>query len=161
MSFNPFFKWINFNLFPKGFSELSQDDQLMLIKGGFFELWLTRVSRLISSGDGTLTFSDGSYLTRHQLELIFEVQNSSGFSSNCVFFFIFTILESFSLKSFCYQIRVNFKWFYQKYIFFSRFASILSGFTPNINFFIKFDPFYPKYKCSSYFFFFFWDAKTA
>ncbi|XP_076062691.1 ecdysone-induced protein 78C-like isoform X2 [Oratosquilla oratoria] len=55
-----------------GFTDLTQDDQLILIKLGFFELWLTQVSRMVSTLDNTLTFSDGSYLTRHQLELIFD-----------------------------------------------------------------------------------------
>ncbi|XP_018015662.1 ecdysone-induced protein 78C isoform X3 [Hyalella azteca] len=56
-----------------GFSSLGQDIQLNLIKGGFFELWLTRVSRVTSSLDNTLTFADGSYVTRHHLNLIFDV----------------------------------------------------------------------------------------
>ncbi|ROT61881.1 ecdysone-induced protein 78c [Penaeus vannamei] len=55
-----------------GFSELSQDDQLILIKVGFFELWLTHISRMISSVDNTLTFSDGSYVTRSQMEMMFD-----------------------------------------------------------------------------------------
>ncbi|KAF2368342.1 Nuclear hormone receptor ligand-binding domain [Trinorchestia longiramus] len=56
-----------------GFSSLGQDIQLNLIKGGFFELWLTRVSRVTSTVDNTLTFADGSYVTRHHLNLIFDV----------------------------------------------------------------------------------------
>ncbi|KAG7169548.1 Ecdysone-induced protein 78C-like [Homarus americanus] len=55
-----------------GFSELSQDDQLILIKVGFLELWLTHVSRMVSSLDNTLTFSDGSYVTRTQMEMMFD-----------------------------------------------------------------------------------------
>lgn len=56
-----------------GFSELSQDDQLILIKVGFVEVWLTQVSRLVSALDHTLTFSDGSYVTRTQMEMMFDV----------------------------------------------------------------------------------------
>ncbi|CAL4111576.1 unnamed protein product [Meganyctiphanes norvegica] len=55
-----------------GFSDLSQDDQLILIKMGFFELWLTHVSRMVSSLDNTLTFSDGSYVSRTQMEVMFD-----------------------------------------------------------------------------------------
>ncbi|XP_075228918.1 ecdysone-induced protein 78C-like [Lycorma delicatula] len=53
-----------------GFCDLSQDDQLILIKVGFFELWLVRVSRLTS--DSSLTFADGTYITRQQLELMYD-----------------------------------------------------------------------------------------
>ncbi|MPC36609.1 Ecdysone-induced protein 78C [Portunus trituberculatus] len=55
-----------------GFSELSQDDQLILIKVGFLEVWLTHVSRMVSALDNTLTFSDGSYVTRTQMEVMFD-----------------------------------------------------------------------------------------
>ncbi|GLG93038.1 hypothetical protein R5R35_004385 [Gryllus longicercus] len=53
-----------------GFCELSQDDQLILIKVGFFEMWLTHVSRLAS--DSALTFADGAYITRQQMELMYD-----------------------------------------------------------------------------------------
>ncbi|XP_066940332.1 ecdysone-induced protein 78C-like isoform X2 [Macrobrachium rosenbergii] len=55
-----------------GFSDLTQDDQLILIKVGFFELWLTQISRMVSSLDNTLTFSDGSYVTRSHMEMMFD-----------------------------------------------------------------------------------------
>lgn len=58
-----------------GFSELSQDDQLILIKVGFLEVWLTHVSRMVSALDNTLTFSDGSYVTRSQMEVMFDVSS--------------------------------------------------------------------------------------
>lgn len=54
-----------------GFCELSQDDQLILIKVGFFELWLGHVSRLVS--DSCLTFADGTFITRQQMELMYDV----------------------------------------------------------------------------------------
>lgn len=57
-----------------GFLDLSQDDQLILIKLGFFEIWLVHVSRMVNSIDNTLTFSDGSYITRQQMELMFDVR---------------------------------------------------------------------------------------
>lgn len=56
-----------------GFLDLSQDDQLILIKLGFFEIWIIHISRMINSIDNTLTFADGSYITRQQMELMFDV----------------------------------------------------------------------------------------
>ncbi|XP_074600305.1 ecdysone-induced protein 78C [Brevipalpus obovatus] len=55
-----------------GFLDLSQDDQLILIKVGFFEIWLVHVSRMVNSLENTLTFSDGNYITRQQMELMFD-----------------------------------------------------------------------------------------
>lgn len=54
-----------------GFCDFTQDDQLILIKLGFFEVWLTHVARLIN--DTTLTLDDGAYLTRQQLEILYDV----------------------------------------------------------------------------------------
>lgn len=56
-----------------GFLELSQDDQLILIKSGFFEIWIVHISKMVNLVDNTLTFSDGSYITRQQMELMFDV----------------------------------------------------------------------------------------
>ncbi|XP_017138790.1 ecdysone-induced protein 78C isoform X2 [Drosophila miranda] len=53
-----------------GFCDFTQDDQLILIKLGFFEVWLTHVARLIN--DTTLTLDDGAYLTRQQLEILYD-----------------------------------------------------------------------------------------
>ncbi|XP_054274904.1 ecdysone-induced protein 78C-like isoform X2 [Macrosteles quadrilineatus] len=53
-----------------GFCELSQDDQLILIKVGFFELWLACIARLVS--DSSLTFADGTYVTRQQMEIMYD-----------------------------------------------------------------------------------------
>lgn len=53
-----------------GFCELSQDDQLILIKVGFFEVWLSHVAKMTS--ESSMTFEDGTYLTRQQLELMYE-----------------------------------------------------------------------------------------
>lgn len=55
-----------------GFCELSQDDQLILIKSGFFEIWLVHLARTCNTIDNTLTFSDGSYITRQHLDLMFD-----------------------------------------------------------------------------------------
>uniref|UniRef100_A0A8D9E4H1 Probable nuclear hormone receptor HR3 n=1 Tax=Cacopsylla melanoneura TaxID=428564 RepID=A0A8D9E4H1_9HEMI len=53
-----------------GFCDLSQDDQLILIKMGFFELWIGYVSRLTT--ESSLTFSDGTFVTRQQLEVMYD-----------------------------------------------------------------------------------------
>ncbi|PNF41215.1 hypothetical protein B7P43_G01472 [Cryptotermes secundus] len=53
-----------------GFCDLSQDDQLILIKVGFFEIWLGHVARLTS--DSSLTFADGTYITRQQMDLMYD-----------------------------------------------------------------------------------------
>lgn len=55
-----------------GFTELSQDDQLILIKAGFFEIWLVHISRMFNTMDSTVTFNDGSYVTRQQMDLMFD-----------------------------------------------------------------------------------------
>lgn len=57
-----------------GFIDLTQDDQLILIKLGFFEIWLVHICRLINPVDNTVTFSDGSYITRQQMELMFDYE---------------------------------------------------------------------------------------
>ncbi|KAK6627133.1 hypothetical protein RUM44_009610 [Polyplax serrata] len=53
-----------------GFCDLSQDDQLILIKVGFFEIWLGHVSR--QTCDSTMTFTDGTYITKQQMDLIYD-----------------------------------------------------------------------------------------
>lgn len=56
-----------------GFPELNQDDQLILIKCGFFEVWLTRMARMFNKGDGCLTFEDGSIIPKEELGVVFSV----------------------------------------------------------------------------------------
>ncbi|XP_037940654.1 ecdysone-induced protein 78C [Teleopsis dalmanni] len=53
-----------------GFCDFTQDDQLILIKLGFFEVWITHVARMIN--DATLTFDDGAYLARQHLEILYD-----------------------------------------------------------------------------------------
>ncbi|XP_046676743.1 ecdysone-induced protein 78C-like isoform X2 [Homalodisca vitripennis] len=53
-----------------GFLDLKQDDQLILIKHGFFELWFAGAARLVS--DSSFTFADGTYVTRQQMEVMFD-----------------------------------------------------------------------------------------
>lgn len=56
-----------------GFCDFSQDDQLILIKLGFFEVWLSHVTKIATEADALLTFDDGSYLTKEQLEILYDV----------------------------------------------------------------------------------------
>ncbi|KAG7313367.1 hypothetical protein JYU34_000484, partial [Plutella xylostella] len=49
-----------------GFYLLPQDDQLILIKLGFFEVWVTRAARFASANQ--LVFDDGSVFYQYQLE---------------------------------------------------------------------------------------------
>lgn len=55
------------------FSQLQQDDQLILIKLGFFECWLVHMSKWYNNLEGTLTFSCGSVVNAQQLQIIFDV----------------------------------------------------------------------------------------
>lgn len=60
------------------FQTIPQDDQLVLIRKGFYEIWLTRISRLInSSDDDGVLFSDGSLIPRSELALIYSVSVAS------------------------------------------------------------------------------------
>ncbi|EFA01351.2 E78 nuclear receptor [Tribolium castaneum] len=53
-----------------GFCDLGQDDQLILIKIGFFEIWLSHVARLTSNT--VMMFDDGTTVTRQQLEIMYD-----------------------------------------------------------------------------------------
>ncbi|KAL4717435.1 hypothetical protein ACJJTC_000584 [Scirpophaga incertulas] len=53
-----------------GFHNLPQDDQLILVKVGFFEVWLSRVSTL--STPDYLVLDDGSTLTLQHLETMYD-----------------------------------------------------------------------------------------
>ncbi|KAB0795715.1 hypothetical protein PPYR_09776 [Photinus pyralis] len=54
-----------------GFCDLGQDDQLILIKVGFFEIWLSHVARLTSNT--SMVFDNGITVTRQQLEIMYDV----------------------------------------------------------------------------------------
>ncbi|XP_059179020.1 ecdysone-induced protein 78C-like [Physella acuta] len=54
------------------FPDLSQDDQLILIKTGFFEIWLTRMSRMISKEENIILFEDGSCISRQELAVVYS-----------------------------------------------------------------------------------------
>ncbi|XP_017784828.1 PREDICTED: ecdysone-induced protein 78C isoform X1 [Nicrophorus vespilloides] len=53
-----------------GFCDLGQDDQLILIKIGFFEIWLSHVARLTTNT--SMMFDDGTTVTRQQLEIMYD-----------------------------------------------------------------------------------------
>ena len=53
-----------------GFEELSQSDQLNLIKGTFIEVWVVRLAPLIDVESNTLTLQDGTTLTREMLNVM-------------------------------------------------------------------------------------------
>ena len=55
------------------FTQLGQDDQLILIKQGFFECWLVQIARTLQPSDYTITFACGEQFTRQQFELMFDV----------------------------------------------------------------------------------------
>lgn len=77
-----------------GFCELSQDDQLILIKVGFFEVWLSHISKM--SSDSSMTFEDGTFITRQQLELMYEVS----FNHCLLFEFFINLIIFFSRISY-------------------------------------------------------------
>ena len=57
-----------------GFSDLSQDDQLILVKAGFFEIWLARMARMFHSEKRVVLFEDGSVIPRNELEIVYSVR---------------------------------------------------------------------------------------
>ncbi|XP_046389960.1 ecdysone-induced protein 78C isoform X2 [Ischnura elegans] len=69
-----------------GFCDLGQDDQLILIKVGFFEVWLAHVARTVNPREGTLTFSDGTFVTRHQMDMMYDSDFVSCVLSWCASF---------------------------------------------------------------------------
>ena len=79
-----------------GFCDLTQDDQLILIKLGFFELWIVHIAKTADFSEQTITFSDGSFLNRQQLELMFDVSFIFFFYSPFVLMFIVHSHISFS-----------------------------------------------------------------
>lgn len=61
-----------------GFGQFDSDEQLILIKVGFFEVWLVQVTRTAKHGNGgcaeaAMTFDDGIYLTATQLAKMYNV----------------------------------------------------------------------------------------
>lgn len=56
------------------FFDLNWDDRLMCLKLRFFEIWVIHASRLSNSDHGTITFSNGNYVSKQQLEIIYDVE---------------------------------------------------------------------------------------
>lgn len=54
-----------------GMPDLIQDDQLVLIKSGFFEVWLTRMARMFNQMENYVTFEDGSMIHRDELSVVY------------------------------------------------------------------------------------------
>lgn len=67
-----------------GFPELNQDDQLILIKCGFFEVWLTRMARMFNKAEGCLTFEDGSIIQKEELGVVFSVGSAQSQIKNSI-----------------------------------------------------------------------------
>ena len=55
------------------FLSLNQDDQLILIKLGFFECLLVHMSKWYNPAENTVTFACGSIVNAQQLQVIFDV----------------------------------------------------------------------------------------
>lgn len=81
-----------------GFPELNQDDQLILIKCGFFEVWLMRMARMFNKAEGCLTFEDGSIIQKEELGVVFSVSLRPQENRWCLIFFRKSALH---LLSFC------------------------------------------------------------
>ncbi|XP_052800237.1 ecdysone-induced protein 78C-like isoform X2 [Mya arenaria] len=55
-----------------GILDLAQDDQLILIKTSFFEMWVTRMARMFNPEDFSLTFEDGSIIQKDELAVVYS-----------------------------------------------------------------------------------------
>lgn len=84
-----------------GFPELNQDDQLILIKCGFFEVWLMRMARMFNKAEGCLTFEDGSIIQKEELGVVFSVSLRPQENHWCLCCSNFFEKSAFILLSFC------------------------------------------------------------
>lgn len=60
-----------------GFAQFSADDQLIIVKVGFFEMFLAQVARTAMTGDrpeAVMTFDDGYFVTADHLARMFNVR---------------------------------------------------------------------------------------
>ncbi|KAL3316127.1 hypothetical protein Ciccas_005234 [Cichlidogyrus casuarinus] len=53
------------------FATLEQPDQLILIKGAFFEVWLAQVSKLINVQERAITLAEGRQVLKQEFDFIF------------------------------------------------------------------------------------------
>lgn len=72
------FKIIEFAKEIPGFEQISQNDQILIIKNQFFKVWLLRILNLFSEEESIkklcLTFESGHSISEDQLSLIFDVK---------------------------------------------------------------------------------------
>ncbi|XP_055700138.1 ecdysone-induced protein 78C [Phlebotomus papatasi] len=59
------------------FCDFTQDDQLILIKLGFFEVWLNHIAK--TTTESTMIFDDGYYFTKQQLEIMYDLDYANSF----------------------------------------------------------------------------------
>jgi hypothetical protein len=59
---------------------MPQDDQLILIKTGFFEIWAVYVASMTTKD--SLTLSDGLTLNRKHLDIVYDVRVLSSKNSS-------------------------------------------------------------------------------
>lgn len=82
----------NCRFFPKffncclsaGFAELPQDDQLILIKSGYFEIWLARMARMCNKVENVITFEDGAMIQKDELAVVYTVSCTENWSQSCI-----------------------------------------------------------------------------
>ncbi|XP_044750697.1 ecdysone-induced protein 78C isoform X2 [Coccinella septempunctata] len=60
-----------------GFTELQQDDQLILLKLGFLEIWFCHVAKMTT--ETSFMFEDGLKLSKQQLEIMYDVDFVNAF----------------------------------------------------------------------------------
>ncbi|XP_077996475.1 nuclear hormone receptor E75-like [Glandiceps talaboti] len=65
---------VQFAKFVPGFMELSQEDQMTLLKGSFFEIWLVRSSESILQGKDIVWFGFGPMFLRSELFQISQLE---------------------------------------------------------------------------------------
>lgn len=96
-----------------GFPELNQDDQLILIKCGFFEVWLMRMARMFNKAEGCLTFEDGSIIQKEELGVVFSVSLRSQENHWCLCCsnFFWKICLHFAVILCSYGRRLRADWF--------------------------------------------------
>lgn len=75
-----------------GFCDFTQDDKLILIKLGFFELWLCHIAK--TTTDTSLTFDDGTFLTRQQIEIMYDIEYANDLFNFCTNFNSFNMNDT-------------------------------------------------------------------
>lgn len=68
------------------FSNLSQPDQLVLIKKSFVEVWVTQAAHCISTAASSFMLSDGRIISKQELDFVFSVSCPTTWLSLALFF---------------------------------------------------------------------------